>query len=404
MIEQEMPKRAWAAFAVWLLLMGVSIALVALTPDGHGDPESAAWAIINAPFAIVAIIILARQPHNRIGWILMALGLVGALPLTAYGVLALATDLPGGPTAVLLGQSIWAPSFATVGAGLLLRFPTGKLPSPGWHWVDWLAVPAGTIPGLVFLVYPGDFGEFGFPDARNPLGVEWIGEIGGAAFAVFLLVPLVVTIGVASLVIRFRHSRGVERQQLKWLTVAAFLIGALYLVGMVGGAINDAAGGGTNPVWLEAIQDASGNSFILIPIAIGLAILRYRLFDIDRIISRTLAYAILTAILGAVFAGIVVGLQALALPFVQDSELAVAASTLAVAALFGPLRRRVQDTVDQHFDRARYDAARLAESFGSRLRDRLDLDDVSAELAKTAREALRPASVAVWLRARGDMT
>lgn len=401
---QKSSRRAWGAFAVWLLLMGMTIALVVLTPDGHGNPESAAWAIINAPFALVAMVILARQPHNRIGWILLALGLVGALPLTGYGVFALATGLPGGPTAVLLGQSIWAPSFVLVGAGLLLRFPTGKLPSPGWHWLQWAAIPAGLIPVLVFALYPGDLGDFGFPDARNPLGVQWLGEIGGAAFATFLLVPLVVAIGVGSLVIRFRHSRAVERQQLKWLTVAAFFIGVLYLVGMVGGAINDAAGDGTNPVWLDTVQTASGNGFILIPIAIGLAILRYRLYDIDRIISRTLAYAILTAILGAVFGGIVVGLQALALPFVQDSELAVAASTLAVVALFGPLRRRVQDTVDQHFDRARYDAARLAESFGSRLRDRLDLDDVSAELAKTAREALRPASVAVWLRARGDMT
>jgi hypothetical protein len=380
--------------------MGVSVTLVALTPGGISDPSSLAWAVLNAPFAIIAIVILVRRPGNRIGWILMTLGLLAALPLGAYGALALASGLPGGPTAFLLSQSIWAPAFVLVGAGLLLRFPTGTLPSPAWRWFEWLAIPVGSIPVIVFLFYPGDFGEFGFPGARNPLGIDWLGEIGSAAFTLFLLVPLVVAIGVASLLFRFRRSSGVERQQLKWLTAAAFLIGMLYVVGMVGGAINDQVGDGSVPVWLEVIQDASANAFVFIPIAIGLAILRYRLYDIDRFISRTLSYAIVTVILGAVFVVVVVGLQALALPFTGGSELAIALSTVTVAALFGPVRRRVQQAVDRRFDRARYDGARVAEDFGTRLRDRLDLDDLSTDLLATAEQALRPATASVWVRQR----
>jgi hypothetical protein len=388
------------AFSAWLFLVGVLIVLAVVAPAGNGDPGSAAWAILNAPFSIVAIVILARQPQNRIGWTLMAIGLLAAQPFGAYGALALGNGLPGGAVALILGASMWVPPVVLIGTVLLLRFPTGRLLTPAWRRAEWLSLLAIVLPLLVLWLTPGDFGDLGFPDVRNPLGLEGLRDVLGVALVLLLLVPVAIAISVASLVIRFGRSTGVERQQLKWLTTAAAVVAGVYLLGMVGGVATGAMWGETEPAWLELVETVSGFSFIVIPVSIGFAILRYRLYDIDRIISRTLAYAMLTAILGSVFVSIVVGLQALALPFIGGSELAIALSTLTVAALFGPMRRRVQDAVDHRFDRARYDSARIAEDFGTRLRDRLDLDDISTELVATTHDALRPTAASVWMRIR----
>ena len=205
-------------------------------------------------------------------------------------------------------------------------------------------------------------------------------------------------LSAASLVIRLRRSSGVEREQLKWLTAAAGVVAAIFLVGMLASVVTGSLWAKTSPDWLNVLDSLSAYTFLLIPVAIGIAILRYRLYDIDRIISRTLGYAIVTIILGATFAVLVLGLQALARPLVGSSQVAVAVSTLAVAALFGPLRVRVQQTVDRRFYRSRYDAVQLSEGLAARLRDRFDVDSVSGELASTAHAALGPQGISVWLR------
>jgi hypothetical protein len=400
MSDRSLRRLAWVASGAWLLLVGVLIVLAVVVPAGAGDPGSAAWAILNAPFSVVAIVILARQPRNRIGWLLMAIGLLAAQPLGAYGALALGSGLPGGAVALILGGSMWVPPIVLIGTVLLLRFPTGRLLSPSWRKVEWLSLLAIGLPLLVLWLTPGDFADLGYPGVRNPLGLEGLRDVLGVALVLLLLVPVAIAISVTSLVVRFRRSRGVEREQLKWLTTAAAVVAGLYLFGMVASVATGAIWGDTEPAWLEFVDTVSGFSFILLPVSTGIAILRYRLYDIDRIISRTLGYATVTAILGSLFVAIVVGLQALALPFTGGSELAIALSTLTVAALSGPVRRRVQNAVDRRFDRARYDSARIAEDFGARVRNRLDLDELSTDLVTTADHALRPATASVWMRTR----
>jgi len=395
---------AWGAFALWILLVLVQGGLtVAADPRALADGlNQLGWVIVSAAFPLAGIMILSRQPANRVGWILMAIGLLTAEPLGAYAAFALARGLPGGALADVLNGPMWAPPIISMGTLLLLRFPDGNLLSRRWRWVERLSGALIVLTVVILVLTPRDLGDLGHPELRNPLGINALEDVLGAALAILVLIPVAMMLSAASLVIRFRRSSGVEREQLKWLTAAAAIVAAIFLASMVGSVASGSIWGNPTPDWLNLLEGISAFTFVLIPIAIGIAILRYRLYEIDRLISRTLAYAVLTAMLAGVFAGLVVGLQSVALPVVRDSELAVAASTLAVAALFGPLRRRVQDLVDRRFDRARYDATRIADGFGARLRDRLDLDTVSEELASTTFSALRPALVSVWLRASAD--
>jgi hypothetical protein len=383
---------AWGAFALWVLLVIARGAFaIAGTP---ADP----FVIVMAGFPLAGIMILARQPRNRVGWILMAIGLLTAEPLGAYGSFALAHGLPGGALATVVNAPMWAPPIVTMGTILLLRFPNGTLLSPRWRWVERLSGASIGVIVVILVLIPKDLSDLGYPGVPNPIGIDELAGVLNAALVLVFLVPITIVLSATSLVIRFRRSSGVEREQLKWLTTAAGAVAALYLAGMVANVATGALWANSSPAWLDVLTSVSAFAFVLIPVAIGIAVLRYRLYEIDRIISRTLGYAILTAILAGVFAGAVLGLQALLRPITQESQAAVAASTLLVAALFGPIRRRVQAVADRRFDRSRYDAARVADGFGARLRDRLELDAVSAELASTAHAALRPASVSVWVR------
>ncbi len=325
--------RAWGAFALWVLLVVAQGALV--VGGAPADP----FVILMAAFPLAGITILSRQPWNRIGWILMAIGLLTAEPLGAYGSFALAHGLPGGALATVLNGTMWAPPVVTMGTFLLLRFPDGILLSPRWRWVEWLSGALIVLTVIILAVTPRDLGDQGYPDVHNPIGIDALANALSAAQTILILIPVAIVLSAASLVIRFRRSSGVQRLQLKWLTAAAGVVAAVYAAGMIGGlATGSASPDASPPAWVDVLQTASGFLFILIPCAIGIAILRYRLYDIDRIISRTLGYVIVTIILGATFAALVLGLQVLARPLVGSSQVAVAVSTLAVAALFGPLR------------------------------------------------------------------
>ena len=387
---------AWGAFALWVLLVVAQGALVVA-----GAPANP-FVLLMAAFPLGGIMILSRQPRNRIGWILMVIGLMTAQPLGAYGAVALAHGLAGGALAGSLSGTLWAPPVVTMGTLLLLRFPDGNLLSPRWRWLEWLSAAVIVLTVVILAVTPRDLGDQGYPDVHNPIGIDALADVLSAALTILILIPVAMVLSAASLVIRFRRSSGVQRLQLKWLTAAAGVVAGVYAAGMIGGLVTGSASPDASPpAWVDALQTTSGFLFILIPYAIGIAILRYRLYDIDRIISRTLGYAIVTVILGATFAALVLGLQALARPLVGSSQIAVAVSTLAVAVLFGPLRGRVQQTVDRRFYRSRYDAVQLSEALAVRLRDHVDLDAVRGELMNTADAAFQPASVAVWVRARG---
>jgi hypothetical protein len=302
-----------------------------------------------------------------------------------YALLTAPGSLPGGLYGAWLGWS-YAPIVAILAVFLPLYFPTGRLLSPRWRPVLWLGAGFLVLAVAGNALWPGpDVLVPGVDPVRNPVvflprakplfellqglaGLCLLPAIGGA---------------IAALVVRFRRSRGVERQQLKWFTYAAALAPLPPLAYNV------------DPRIFELLRPVI---FPLVPISVGVAILRYRLYEIDRIINRTLVYGLLTVLLGAVYTAGVFGLGQLLNPVTGESALAVAASTLAVAALFQPARRRIQAVVDRRFNRRRYDAAKTIEAFSTRLRDQLDLDTLSTELLAIVDQTTEPTRASLWLR------
>jgi hypothetical protein len=337
-------------------------------------------------FPTVGAIIASRQSGNAVGWIFCAIGLGGGASIffSEYGIYALVTNpgsLPAGVIATWIGTWVWLPSVTLTIMFLLLLFPHGRLLSPRWRPVAWLAA-AVTIAGSAFLALaPWDLLDAGVP-ARNPFEIEGLRDLGIAVTTpIFLIGVPTMLLSVASLVLRFRRSRGEERQQIKWFVYAGALSVATVLVPTSAASL------------LQVV------TLPMLPVAAGIAIVRYRLYDIDRIINRTLVYGSLTVALAAVYLGSVVLLQTLLRSLTgQESQLAVVASTLAIAALFGPLRRRVQMFIDRRFYRKKYDAAKTLAAFGTKLRDETDLDALGDELLAVVRETVQPEHVSLWMK------
>jgi MFS family permease len=394
--------RRWSgvlAWAVWALAM---LGLAAAAWLNHlvrqaGSP-AAAWLLQPAivPLLVAAVsaatvgaLLGSRRPAHPVGWLLLGLGLLVVADVVvseyvAYGVVARPGSLSGASYLAGVSNGVQFLWLACAGFVLLLT-PTGSLPSPRWRWCARLAAAAPLLLVLLSAVDPQPLLPE-HPEVGNPLAVPVPAGLLLAVAAVAAVVVLATLVAAAgSLVVRFRRARGVERQQLRWLALAAALAAGLLLVAVAAGAM------GRDGVVLAAI----GTCVALLPLATGAAILRYRLYDLDRIISRTLAYGLLTLLLGLAYAGVVLGLGRL-LP--QGSSLAVAAATLAVAALFQPARRRIQQTVDRRFNRRRYDAARTIEQFSSRLHQQIDLGTLTAELLAVADRTVEPKMASIWLR------
>ncbi len=343
-------------------------------------------ALVSAP--TVGAVLASRRPRHPVGWLLLALGLsVSSSGLAdgyaRYGVVARPGALPAARWVAIYSPATLFMALACIGFVLLLT-PSGSLPSPRWRW--WARVAAAA--PVVFLAGL-TFGSFRIPPYQsviNPLAVAALaGALGVATSVAFSITVSALAVGAVSLVVRFRHARGVERQQLRWLAFAATLMGVGAVVVLAGMAVGATA----VPLF------AAGVCMAILPLATGATILRYRLYDLDRIISRTLGYGLLTLLLGGGYAGVVLGLGQL---LGQGSSLVVAGATLAMAAAFQPARRRVQATVDRRFSRRRYDAARTIEAFSARLRQQLDLDALSAELVAVVDQTMQPTRVSLWLR------
>jgi hypothetical protein len=384
---------AWGLWLLVVLVEGLVIGFL-LANDGLTTRELitalATWVPFLA-FATVGAVILARRPGNRIGWLCWAIGfgitvsILGSKQVWAV----LANQGRSSAWAVLpqLGTIAWLGTLLGLLPFLVLLFPTGRLLSPRWRPVAWTLGLVLSLYLIARLFAPGPV-DPAFPD--NPLGIESAeGLLQRIQTMAGVVVPVLILAVLASVVVRFRRSRGEERQQLKWFTfvVAAELV---LLPGLGGVAERVAPEVGALVVFPVSIS--------LIPIAIGIAVLKYRLYDIDRLIRRTLVYGLLTVLLGAVYLAGVFGLGQLLNPVTGESALAVAGSTLAVAALFQPARRRVQAVVDRRFNRRRYDAAKTIEAFSTRLRDQLDLDTLSTELLAIVDQTTEPTRASLWLR------
>jgi hypothetical protein len=379
---------AWAAPVI---TAGCVAAFAALIPEEQRDGAEWAFGLAFMAYALVGALIVSRHPRNPVGWLFCLIGATSAGHEALYAYASRSGRAPGEQAAAWLVAWMTEPSTAAI-VLLLLLFPTGRFLSPRWRRVGWTAVAAALVWAAALAFDPGPLRSVKTID--NPLGLDTLdgllGVLVNAGPPVFLVL---VGAGLAGVVVRFRGAKAQERRQIKWLALAAGY-GAASLLALMLLFLLVETDEGFGDVLTALLFAAALASF---PVAAGVAILRHRLYDIDLVISRALVYGALTATLAVAYLGSVLLLQLVLNP---SSDLAVAASTLAVAALFRPARLRIQSAVDRSFYRRRYDAARTLEAFGSRLRDQVDLDALSGDLRRVVGETVQPAHVSLWLRER----
>jgi hypothetical protein len=388
----------------WFLAIGLGSAasiaavsfagLIAVLAPAELTKDALVIALAVLTMAAVGTLLAIRVPANAVGWLLLVAAFLLGIEFLAldYGEASrrfAARSWPGTDVAMWLYGNLLGLPVLIIAIGIPLVFPDGRLPSPRWRWVAAFVVLFGSEfvlswfrPGLI-------------PDTtvQNPFGIAgiepWLDVFNLPPFQV--VGPVIFVGGIASVVIRFRRGGVVERAQLKWLIAAGALAAISWPVIGLGSALGATVV--TTLGWYAGLL-----SFVALPLAIGIAVLRYRLYEIDRIISRAIAWAMLTGVLAAAFAVGVFAFQAALAGFTQGETLAVAASTLLAVALFQPVRHRVQRVVDRRFDRARYDAERTVEAFVERIRNEVAVDAVLADLQTTVSDSIKPSSSALWLR------
>jgi hypothetical protein len=391
----------WTIWLLWAVACASLVAAIVLTAHRGGSiyRDTADAGVVALGYATVGLALVRRVPENAISWLFLAVGVIAGVGLAcdAYGARTL--GLPGS-AALAVAAGLLGPFPIFVLPALLLIYPSGHLPSPRWKPVAiaWVCATGMYLSAAVF--WPGRLGLESDPSRRNPIGIG--GTLGGAisvaGFAALLISVLLAIAAAASLVVRFRRARGIERQQLKGFAVAA--VATCASVPLSG--------------YLSSVDSplATDVGRLLIPaaatgliVATGLAVVRYRLYDIDVIVRRTLTYAALIVLLAATYLACVFALgRALDTITGQSGTLAVTISTLAVAALFQPLRARIQRTVDHRFNRSRYDAEQVLRGFGGRLRDQIDLSALEADVLDVVRTTVQPQHASLWLQRASEGT
>jgi hypothetical protein len=356
-------------------------------------------------FPIVGALVASKRPENPIGWICLVAGLFWmsfALegPSNAYE-RATTGKVTSSVTLDALTQGSWVLPVGLLGIYMILLFPDGRLPSRRWRPFAWFAGVVMVLIPVVFALVPGPLE--GHPGVRNPIGLEAYPWLQIVAVFVVVLLPICILASAASLVLRYRGSGKEAREQIKWLAFAASFLGVVYFGGLISQLLfaPDALTTNETPLWVSLWQKITFLSYAGIPVAVGFAVLKYRLYDIDIIINRALVYGSLTVTLALVYFGGVTATQSVFQTLTGQGklpQLAVVASTLVIAALFNPLRRRIQGFIDRLFYRRKYDAAKTLEEFSAKLRDETDLDSLNAELITVVRETMQPERVSLWLR------
>ena len=410
MTDRAARRIAWGLWLLTIALSLVTAAFIAISfdaqlPDNWGFRGYGA--LVAPTLATAGALIASSGRRNTVGWLLCAGGVLSALTsldqeYASYAVFVRPGSLPAAEVVAWLGAWDWLFFPGTLFYALLL-FPDGRPPSPRWRVALLLAASAVAVGIFVYSLRPGPLENFN--GLANPFAATGTLEVIRSTFQVLAVPLFLVTIGAAAYapVVRYRRSRSVERQQLKWLALAG-VVGAVALIFTIMSPLLAGRSplSGTAPSGEPAILKASEAfvifAFLAIPVAIGFAIMRYRLYDIDVIINRALVYGATTAGIAVAFFGGIVLLQTILRPLTSGSEIAVAVSTLASVGLFQPLRGRVQNAVDHRFYRSRYDAALTLDAFSVRLRDEVDIDAVRGELVAAARDTMQPAHASVWLR------
>ena len=399
------PRRRWAAstivaVATAILCVGFLIMTIALdVRSSTGDEGLGEMVVLMFAFylyLLVGLVLLVRRPDNRLGWVMVTIGALTAVgsfsgEYAGYTLTPPGRPLPGATLAAWINQWWWYPTISCVFLFVPLLFPEGRPLSRRWAWLtrfSFALVALITITSSLAPMLRGDF--YSVP---NPIGVPGISDVengvfGAISFGLLIGCMLAALVG---LVLRFRRSRGVERQQMKWFVAAAAAIICLIVVEETAAAL------GYEHVLPES-NIVFGIAVGLLPVAMGIAVLRYRLYDIDRIVSRTLSYLVLTALLLVLYLAAVTAITTITAPVAGESPIAVAAATLLAAAAFGPLRRRIQGAVDRRFNRARYNAAATVADLRGRLRDEVDLRTLTGDLLAAVDESVQPQRTMLWLR------
>jgi hypothetical protein len=381
-------RKTWAivVFGMTTALFLAGPVLVVLAGEPVGVNELILPAVY--AFGVVGLLIALHRSGNTIAWICLSVALGFGLESALWGVYFYGISHPGTvarPEAwAVVGNSFTMPALFLTTTLLLLVFPSGHLPSPRWRWFARITSGLLVVALITGFFLPGATG-WGRPTVENPFAVEAVEDVD---LVILLLFPAVI-ISVVSLIRRFRRATGIERLQLRWLAAASAAAVIVWAVAIV--VVDGVLGGDA------AAAALTGFGLALIPIAIGVAVLRYRLFEIDRLISRTISYALVVGALAAVFAAVAIGLPRL-VDVPEENPVLVAGATLAVAGLFNPLRRRVQRGVDRRFNRARYDSQREVDRFAERLRDELQIEDLTDEMLEVVDKTMQPSGVSVWIR------
>jgi hypothetical protein len=388
---------AWslAALSVMMFVAAIALHVLARSVDSPGE-----WSTLGAvgrvlsflpflAFPLVGALVASRRPRNWVGWILLADGLLWTFGtvLDSYRVYGLARpgSVPFSGAVHALGQWLWVPAVGLFAVYLILLFPDGRLPSRRWRPLAWFS-------GAVMVLLSAGIGK--------PFGLEQYPWVSDALPVVLALLPLCILASAVSLVLRYRRAGTEVREQIKWVAFAALFVGVQFVIDIGASLLLvPMTASGREPAWLALLDQVGFIMFAGVPIAVGIAVLKYRLYDIDVIINRALVYGSLTATLVALYFGGIVVLQRLFVALTgQQSTLAVVASTLAIAALFNPLRRRIQGFVDRRFYRRKYDASKTLETFSAKLRDATDLEALSGDLKAVVGETMQPEHVSLWLR------
>jgi hypothetical protein len=388
---------AWSLCALTIVLLCCGAAFTVLYRD---DLQELIFLVGVVASALVGAVVASRRPYNPVGWFFVlsasSLAIVDATSRYAlYGIVINPGSLPAARAMAWPATWLWVPGVVLVLVFLPLYFPSGRLLSPRWRPVVWLALFVSVTLAVFWALAPG--ATTGDPGVTNPLGIEALrpaaGALGDVVTGVLLLVVFLVSL--ASLVVRFWRSRGEERQQMKWITYAAVAMFAMVLLTTLLDTV------AANSALAKVVSALTSAVFAGIPVAVGIAVLKYRLYDIDLIINRTLVYGSLTAVLALIYFGIVAATEATFRALSgqeQQPQLAIVVSTLVIAALFNPLRRRIQSFIDRRFYRSKYDAAKTLEAFSARLRNETNLDALNNELVGVVRDTMQPAHVSLWLR------
>jgi signal transduction histidine kinase len=403
--EPTLRRVAWAVFAVEIVLFCLGVWLTILLGLHRGDVPSELVTSLGFLIAFVllfpglGVVLATRRPRNPLGWLMLTVGFFAVEPISTYGIYALETGRPWGDWAVAAVSWTWVPVIGISGIFILLLFPDGRLPSPRWRWFAKVEAVALVVISLAILLGPGELELVSHPGLQNPFGIEAIESFIGVLYAGLLLIPLGILGAAWSLVVRFRRSGPTERLQIRWLATAAVIVAILYGVAMVASIVFGAAweSSSEDPGWIVALQDVAVLSFGLLPLAIGVAVLRYRLYEIDVVIRKAVIVTAIALFFTAVYLVVVGGIGALvesrsttALSFV---------SAAVVAALFQPVLRRARRLADRIVYGKRATPYEVLAEFSERVGETYAAQDVLPRMARVVTEAIGAAQTDVWLRA-----